>query len=97
LKGVSGPSGHTYIAESSYSPSGITYTVVNNDSMPAEVEVKVWMDNGDGSATSIFFAGADGAIKLSAGNRITLYTQSFALNLRARVLEAATGAILGEK
>jgi len=85
------------VLERSDSPSGITYTVVNNDSISAEVEVKIWMDNVDGSATSIFVAGADGAIKLSAGNRITLHTQSSAPNLKARVLETATGTILDEE
>jgi hypothetical protein len=54
------------------------------------------MDNTDGTATSLFVAGADGTITLSAGDRITLYPQSFSLNLRIRILEAATGTILCE-
>jgi hypothetical protein len=85
------------ILQRSYSQSGIMYTVVNSDKMAADVEIKVWLDNADGTATSLFVAGADGTITLSAKDRITLYPQSFSPNLRVRVLEAATGTILCER
>jgi hypothetical protein len=79
-----------------YSQSGITYMVSNSANIATEVEIKMWLDNADGTTTSVFAAGADGAVMLSPGSSITLYPQSFSPNLRARVLEAATGTILCE-
>jgi hypothetical protein len=76
---------------------GDQYVLSNRGTSEVTVELKVWMETPGGAPASVLSGGADSSLVLQAGAVLTLDSLSDSELLRARVLDAVSGDILGEK
>jgi hypothetical protein len=83
--------------------SGPQYRISNKGAEAAAIEFKVWIEAPDGGTTPVFSIGADGSLVLDAGSELTLDPLTWlripagSFVVRARVLDAASGATLCER
>ncbi|MBN1569652.1 MAG: fibronectin type III domain-containing protein [Acidobacteria bacterium] len=74
--------------------SRMHYVITNKGNASVEIELKLWLENSDGAVTPDFSIGSEGSLKLEPGDSITLTSPTGARVLRARLLNATTGALL---
>jgi hypothetical protein len=88
------------VLESSSADSGYQYVISNNGTMPAAVELKMWLAAAGGNPVPVYALGADGSMVLPAGTSLSIdplasfQAPAGAYVLRSRLLDQATGEIL---
>jgi hypothetical protein len=93
------------VLESPLADSGYQYTISNNGTLPAAVELKMWLEAGaGGNPIPVYSLGADGSLVLPAGSSLSLDPLPLAsfqgaagvYALKSRILDQVTGEILFE-
>jgi hypothetical protein len=92
------------VLESRLADSGYQYVISNNGTIPAAVELKMWLEAAGSNPVPVYSLGADGSLVLPPGASLSvdpLPLASFPATagvyaLRARILDQVTGEILFE-
>jgi hypothetical protein len=74
--------------------SRLHYLITNRGKISAEIELKLWLENPDGTVTQNFSVGSDNSLTLAPNASITLTSPAGTQVLKSKLLNATTGALL---